>query len=603
MTVTNEVEKTYKIFDIRMVLDSMKDSGYKDAAHALAELIDNSIQAGEETDRKTEVEVICLEKSNQIKDGQRSRIEKIAVYDNASGMDANTLAMALAFGQGTRKGATNGLGKFGMGLPNASISQCDRVDVWSWQNNRIFHTFLDLDEIAEKGYEEVPFPSAVDEIPELWRCKIKSEIQDSGTLVVWSKLERLKWKRHKAFFDNSAFIVGRMYRYFINDEKCSIRMAAYLQDSITSLMPHFEQYVKPNDPLYLMANTQCPSVSYADYSKEPAFELFIDRDLKVNINGKESCIKIKASMVKSREQDNGNLGSTEFGRHCAKNQGISLVRSGRELEMNRSFEISYDTLERWWGIEVSFSPELDSVFGVTNNKQSATSFKKITMVQLAEEEGRSKAEIEDILKAENDYRYIISQVADEINSILKNIRDRVKTMESRSQAKSNAEKDDLVVNIASKFSKQDGVKGKSDLEYETLSYDEKKAIFEKDIVESFGEDIDKQSKEVILKSWLNDDTKFIFTSEEIRSSYVMFDVAPKGGKIKVAVNKRHPVYKHFIQKLEEEDGDAYAILKLLFLAWARIEDTCDEKDEDKLEKLRMDWGQKVKEMLNHLIPD
>jgi hypothetical protein len=103
--MSKTLEKGYKIFDIRMVLDSMKDSGYKDAAHALAELIDNSIQAGEGLNRTTNVEVICLEKDNLLRDRQSSKIEKIAVYDDASGMSAETLVMALAFGQGTRKGS------------------------------------------------------------------------------------------------------------------------------------------------------------------------------------------------------------------------------------------------------------------------------------------------------------------------------------------------------------------------------------------------------------------------------------------------------------------------------------------------------------------
>ena len=44
----------YKIFPTELVIDSMKDSGYKDAAHAVAELIDNSIQAGENVNKGVE---------------------------------------------------------------------------------------------------------------------------------------------------------------------------------------------------------------------------------------------------------------------------------------------------------------------------------------------------------------------------------------------------------------------------------------------------------------------------------------------------------------------------------------------------------------------
>ncbi len=218
--------RNYKIFDSGLVIDSMKDSGYKDAAHAVAELIDNSIQAGEECG-KTSVEIICLEKKEAINGKNLNRIQKIAVFDNAAGMSIDVLSSALAFGQGTRKGASTGMGKFGMGLPNASISQCNRVDVWSWQNGEMHHTYLDVDEIQEKRSDTLPIPQKVNSLPEDWRKRIKSETQGSGTLVVWSRLERLKWARHKAFFSNTEFIIGRMYRHFIKGDKCEIRMAAY----------------------------------------------------------------------------------------------------------------------------------------------------------------------------------------------------------------------------------------------------------------------------------------------------------------------------------------------------------------------------------------
>lgn len=590
------VEKGYKIFDIRMVLDSMKDSGYKDAAHALAELIDNSIQAGEGLERNINVEVICLEKDNLIGDRYSSKIEKIAVYDNASGMSQDTLAMALAFGQGTRKGASEGMGKFGMGLPNASISQCDRVDVYSWQNNEIFHTYLDLDEIAERGYEEVPLPTRVNALPEEWVNKIKSEILSSGTLVIWNRLERLKWKRHKAFFDNTAFIVGRMYRYFIDDDKCSIRMAAYLQGNLNSV---YDDFVKPNDPLYLMSNTQTPDMRF---SQEAAFILFKETPLSVYYKNKQRTVKIKASYVKQRALENGKqLGSTPFGKHCAKNQGISLVRANRELEMNRSFEISYDPLERWWGIEISFEPDLDEVFGVTNNKQSATAFKNISTKQLAVEENKSEAELMELLKEEEDPRLIISEIADEINSILGRMRADIEKQNEGIKANKATKQLDKALEAASKITIQEGNSGLSDIEAKKLT-DSEKFIELKEYADDIYGDIEEKDKKQILESWLKADSKYIFTSEEIRSSYAMFDIAPKAGRIKVAINRSHPAYEHFIKALEEENGKSYDVLKLLFLAWGNLEDKCrSEEERDELIELRMTWGQTVKKMINEML--
>ena len=67
-------------------------------------------------------------------------------------MDATVLQMALQFGNGTHLNEADehrGIGCFGMGLPSSSISQCQRVEVWSWQQGveNVLYSYLDLNEI------------------------------------------------------------------------------------------------------------------------------------------------------------------------------------------------------------------------------------------------------------------------------------------------------------------------------------------------------------------------------------------------------------------------------------------------------------------------
>ena len=88
--------KQHDIVPVHLVVQAMRDNGYKNAAHALAELIDNSIQA-----KATGVEVLCAEKETQLEQRRRSRIHQIGVLDNGSGMDSTVLRMALQFGNGT----------------------------------------------------------------------------------------------------------------------------------------------------------------------------------------------------------------------------------------------------------------------------------------------------------------------------------------------------------------------------------------------------------------------------------------------------------------------------------------------------------------------
>ena len=117
------------IIPAQLAITAMRDSGYKNTAYALAELIDNAQQA-----RATSIELLCLEKREHIKQRTRSRLYAIAVLDNGEGMDYRTLRLALQFGNGNYLNDRSGIGRFGMGLPNASISQAGKVEVWSWQN-------------------------------------------------------------------------------------------------------------------------------------------------------------------------------------------------------------------------------------------------------------------------------------------------------------------------------------------------------------------------------------------------------------------------------------------------------------------------------------
>ena len=79
-----------------LAVKAMRDSGYRNTAYALAELIDNSIQAD-----ASEVELICVEKYEQVNSQQRLRLQEIGTIDNGKGMSARTLSIALQFGNGT----------------------------------------------------------------------------------------------------------------------------------------------------------------------------------------------------------------------------------------------------------------------------------------------------------------------------------------------------------------------------------------------------------------------------------------------------------------------------------------------------------------------
>ena len=406
-------------FDIvppHLAVKAMRDNGYKNAAYALAELIDNSIQAG-----ASRVELLCGEKKEWVHERSRLRIHNVAVLDDGRGMTADVLQLALQFGNGTHLDAgQDGIGKFGMGLPSSSISQCTRVDVWSWTDGveNALWTYLDVNEIASQSMTEVPTP-APNPVPDLWRT-VGRRFGTSGTLVVWSDLDRVFWKTATSIIRNSEFLIGRMYRRFLLDGRAEIRMLAFDVDRPDE---SGESYAKPNDPLYLTAGTSCP----APYDDQPMFaphgQPWV---VPIEHDGETHDVTVRWAVAKEDARSNsGAAGSTAYGKHAARNTGVSVVRADRELEMNESWLTQYDPRERWWGIEVDFPPALDEVFGVTNNKQSARNFNQIKHGDVLEDDETTQGMLERIRRDDPALATLfeislrIDRTLDEIREVIK----------------------------------------------------------------------------------------------------------------------------------------------------------------------------------------
>lgn len=579
---------SFPIIPQNLSISAMRSSGYRDTAHALAELIDNSIQAGEDAGMRTEVEVICIDEAPV--DGRR-QISRIAVYDNAKGMNPSLLRKALQFGNGSRleKSQQKGIGKFGMGLPNSSISQCKRVDVWSWQEGVVHHAYLDVQEIQDGMMTEVPEPQR-SEIPAEWRALIASNIEKQGTLVVWSKLDRVSWKQSTTLLKHTEFISGRVYRHFIDKKSARIRLAAYESKTKASV---FESFVRANDPLFLMSGTSAPE----PYNQKPAFVMFGQPlVLAVAHDGAEHPVTIKASICKPETRRAG--GTKPIGQYAQRNQGISVVRSQRELELNHSFTNSYDTRERWWGIEVQFDPGLDDVFGVTNNKQSATGFMRLSIEDDAAEEGMSVKDYQEMLEQDHDPRLAMYRISREIEKLLNSMRVQVASMREGERVQSEKERveskaEKAATDSVTKRRDRTGDIGKSDRE-ELASTDDRALALTAEIVQ---DGVDEKKAHDLAVDYVTKKIKFRFRHAGLSGSSI-FDVSTAGGVITVTLNSRHPVHVRLFEALQNDDGNddgtevqyAREVLSLI-AAWARMEDEApSEKLRRAIEDIRFSWG-------------
>ena len=154
---------------------SLRDIGY-DFPAAVADLVDNSISAGA---RRVDIVVEF--------DGSASRV---FIADDGSGMTTYGVHEALRFG--SRRGYEAGdLGRYGLGLKTASLSQARKITVVSQRQGasspRTTARTLDLDLIVQLDDWIVVDPGRTEEVNQA-RGMVSDE---GGTVVLWESLDRV----------------------------------------------------------------------------------------------------------------------------------------------------------------------------------------------------------------------------------------------------------------------------------------------------------------------------------------------------------------------------------------------------------------------------
>lgn len=583
-----------------LAIESMRDNGFRNAAYAIAELIDNSIQA-----EASLIQLLCAEERIQQVQRSTMSVKQIAILDNGNGMDPLLLQRAIQFGDGDNRKNPKGMGRFGMGLPSSSISQCRRLEVWSWQTgiDQAYYTYLDIDDIKNGELQSVPTP-VVKRVPKIWLeagYAKKSDIGNSGTLVVWSNLDKLLWRKASTIFDKSEAIFGRMYRKFLENDSVKIRMVSFelVNQNYTSLT---EKYALPNDPMYLISKTTCPE----PYDNTPMFRKpteSIDRDVPVIFNGVQHTISIRYSYAKdeTRKSADGNYaGHSPYGKHAAENIGISILRAGRELELDKNMVVN-KPMERWWGVEIEFDPALDEMMGVTNNKQSAVNLtealKTIGKESDVYDGGKSYNEFITELKDSGDPQYYLITIATEIKNNLNILRKLIEKQIPSSSITEIRHKQDVIGAITKETQKNFG-KGSSDLD-ENKPSEEKKREVSDDLV-NIGVNI--ESLKEVIDETIDKKFKYMFITHDLDSS-AFFSIRNKGGTLTIVLNSSHKAYEYLVEILDQSTSGksindlqdrlnkAADGLRVLLMAWARLEDELpDGTYRDQAKTTRNDWG-------------
>jgi hypothetical protein len=346
-------------------LQSLRESGYTLAA-ALGEVIDNSIEANA---NRIEVDL------REVQRGKRKAIDRIVVADDGDGMTDDVLHHYLQLGYSTRYMSETTIGKFGVGAKLAALNFSTRIDVWSKTrtSDSVRHVKFDLREALDaesRGHDVTIAPPDNEPLPADLADLFP---QKSGTMVSWSNIDRLA--------DGSGSHQPGKLRQEIEKELARI-FREFLHGGIELHVN--DQSLHPHDPTFVREGTWADKILSEENGRpspgavgswehfEPTRVYFDD---KIKVDGYEIGVVITLAppeVVRRRGKGGDELAKKL---RIPDNLGqISFMRLGREISYTnvpKSFPDGVKDPDRFIGIEVHFTPELDRMMGVRNVKRGA----------------------------------------------------------------------------------------------------------------------------------------------------------------------------------------------------------------------------------------
>ncbi|ESY17002.1 hypothetical protein X749_31425 [Mesorhizobium sp. LNJC391B00] len=334
--------------------------GYRSNMDAIAELIDNAIQAHS---RRVDLvfgyhESVSLKKPSQL-----------AVIDDGHGMAPEMLRLAMMWGGTHRENDRTGLGRYGYGLPCSAVSIGRRFTIISkLAGGQLFAVTLDLDALDAGKYRnsagDVTLPSARRArlpafVSEHLR-KTFSEGWDSGTIVLIEKLDRLDWTTTLGMRTNLVRHFGVTYH------KLAKETAIHVDG----------HRIVPIDPLFL--TPECEFFLLDEDRAQP-----LDRiDIKVRNPAapeQEGQISLRYAWLPpsfgaiDKTRDAVGLNANARFPILRDYHGLIFSRNGRIIDVQTSAPWTvFVNNDRYIRVEVEFSAPLDEMFGVTTSKQQVS---------------------------------------------------------------------------------------------------------------------------------------------------------------------------------------------------------------------------------------
>ena len=318
-----------------ILMNSMRSIGYTFKT-ALADIIDNAISAN-----ATNVYV-----DSPINDMSLF----ITILDDGFGMERDDLLNAMKYGSDRESYSATDLGRFGLGLKSASLSQCRVLTVASKHENKVSAFRRDLDFVVkDKRWDCLELEEdEIDEIPNISKLRELSQ----GTLVVWQN------------FDGAYKKSGGLVREYLMDE---------IDESTKHLQLVFHRYLNRKiKPLNI----------YINNDKLIGFDPFLEDHPKTDTK-KPSELSVENSIIKIQtyilphQTDLSNADIDKLGGidSLRTGQGFYVYRNDRLIIYGTWFRLSSSNINhelfKYGRIKVDIPNNLDDMWDIDIKKQNA----------------------------------------------------------------------------------------------------------------------------------------------------------------------------------------------------------------------------------------
>lgn len=350
--------KTVKVAPgARRLIQSLTDMGY-DLPTAIADLVDNSINAD-----AAEIYVEIMQETEMAP-------AHIVIMDDGRGMNSIELQEAMRFGT-EREYSIEELGKYGLGLKTASLSQCRTMTVVTktrqeqGRRSRLSIAQWDLDHIDATNDWHLRLPEP-EQLPHWQQQFVEKRLKNGGTIVIWT--------------DFSKSIPLLETEDVRRREKEAARLADASSEHLRMVFHRFMEGQVIDSRMVRIYVNECQLIPWDPFCKKEkttALGIVDDFDIPTTITDSKtnrSKITIKPYILPRQKE----FSSQEAFRDAAgpKNwndqQGFYFYRNNRLVQAGGWSNIrSRDEHIKGLRIAVDFDSSLDDFFGINITKMRA----------------------------------------------------------------------------------------------------------------------------------------------------------------------------------------------------------------------------------------